>query len=124
MHRNFVRDAMYGILHHCEQQRSNSMFSSNQRHSMAQTGQIPDALAEGLVSLGMKLIEAAMESEPSPDVLASATTAYQQGKITKNQLMAVINALDESTYQTRAYTEPSYNAEYLNAQKYLDQYRR
>ena len=63
----------------------------------------------------------------SPDVLASATAAYQQGKITKSQFMAVIDALDEATYQTRAYAEPNGNAwnrEYLEAHKYLNQYRR
>ena len=84
-----------------------------------------------LLAIGLNLIKSAIEANLrdnnpicSTDVLTTATTAYQQGKITKNQFMAVINALDESTYQTRAYTEPSYNAEYLNAQKYLNQYRR
>lgn len=64
---------------------------------------------------------------PSSDVLASATAAYQQGKITKSQFMAVIDALDEATYRTRAYAEPagnSWNREYLEAKAYLDQYRR
>ena len=42
----------------------------------------------------------------SSDVLASATAAYQQGIITKTQFMAVINALDETVYQTQAYSVP------------------
>jgi hypothetical protein len=61
------------------------------------------------LNLITKAIEASvMENNPiqSTDVLGAATTAYQQGKITKNQFMAVINALDEQTYQTRAYAEP------------------
>ncbi|MEY4519708.1 MAG: hypothetical protein RLZZ499_2308, partial [Cyanobacteriota bacterium] len=52
----------------------------------------------------------------STDVLATATTAYQQGKITKNQLMAVINALDEQVYQTRAYAEPVHPYAWLTKQ--------
>ena len=71
--------------------------------------------AEGdLLALGLSLIGTAMEASlranqpvPSTDVLSAATNAYQQGKITKNQLMAVIDALDEQTYQTRAYTMPN-----------------
>ena len=84
-----------------------------------------------LLSLGLTVISKAIEaslSENSPivstDVLGAATTAYTQGKITKNQLMAVINALDEQAYQTRAYTEPSWNKKYLEANAYLNQYRR
>jgi hypothetical protein len=79
------------------------------------------------LNLITKAIEASVrENNPiqSTDVLATATTAYQQGKITKNQLMAVINALDEQAYQTRAYAEPSCNQEYSNANKYLNQYRK
>ena len=46
--------------------------------------------------------------EPSSDVLSTATTAYQQGKITKQQYFAVINALDEpTTVQTTAWTVPN-----------------
>ena len=89
-----------------------------------------DAEAQ-LLGLGLAFITKAMEasvtqSQPSTDVLASATTAYQQGKITKSQFMAVIDALDEQTYNTRAYAEPenSWNREYLEAKAYLDQYRR
>jgi tRNA A37 threonylcarbamoyladenosine dehydratase len=89
-----------------------------------------DAEAQ-LLTLGLNLITKAVEASvtptPSSDVLASATTAYQQGKITKSQFMAVIDALDEQTYKTRAYAEPSgnsWNREYLEAKAYLDQYRR
>jgi hypothetical protein len=64
-----------------------------------------------LLALGLNLItkvmDAALEPQPSTDVLATATTAYQQGKITKVQFMAVINALDEQTYNMRAYAVPS-----------------
>lgn len=83
-----------------------------------------------ILAMGLDLIKTAMSASlrsevPSgTDVLAAATSAYQQGKITKNQLMAVINALDEQTYQTRAYAEPSWNQEYLDANKYLNQYRK
>ena len=57
MHHNLVRDAVYGILHHCEQQRDGRY---DRRRPMAQTGQIPDPIAEGLISLGMQLLEAAL----------------------------------------------------------------
>lgn len=83
-----------------------------------------------LLALGLNFITKAMEAAvrvdnpmSSTDVLATATKAYQQGKITKNQLMAVINALDESVYETRAYAEPTWNREYLEANGFLNQYR-
>jgi hypothetical protein len=66
-----------------------------------------------ILTMGLNLITKAIEASvrvqdpmQSTDVLATATTAYQQGKITKNQLMAVINALDEEAYQTSSYAEP------------------
>jgi hypothetical protein len=65
-----------------------------------------------LLTVGINLISKAMEASlrdnipQSTDVLAAATSAYQQGKITKIQLVAVINALDEQVYRTRAYAEP------------------
>ena len=84
-----------------------------------------------LLNMGLNLITKAIEASvrennpiQSTDVLATATTAYQQGKITKNQLMAVINALDEQVYQTKAYAEPSWNQEYINANRYLNQFRK
>lgn len=79
-----------------------------------------------LLAMGMNLIGQAMEatSRANPNVLEAATVAYSQGKITKSQFMAVIDALDESTYHTRAYSEPSWNKEYLDAHNYLNQYRR
>ncbi len=66
-------------------------------------------LAMGL-NLITKAIEASVRDDKPTDVLTAATTAYQQGKITKSQFMAVIEALDEDalanplgqTYQTRA----------------------
>ncbi len=83
-----------------------------------------------LLGLGLTVISKAIEAslsenkpQSSTDVLATATTAYQQGKITKNQLMAVINALDEQTYQTKAYAEPEYNQTYREKNAYLNQYR-
>jgi hypothetical protein len=83
-----------------------------------------------LLNMGLNLITQAIEASnrvnqpiQSTDVLATATTAYQQGKITKNQFMAVINALDEDTYQTRAYAQPNPNHEYLEVNKLLNQYR-
>lgn len=55
-----------------------------------------------------KLIESELgaNSPNSADVLGAATSAFQQGKITKAQFMAVIDALDETAYQTRAYSVP------------------
>jgi ribonuclease HI len=61
-----------------------------------------------LLAMGLNLITKAIEApSQSTDVLASATTAYQQGKITKNQYMAVINALDEtkSTHPYRVWLD-------------------
>ena len=93
-------------------------------------------LEQQIVAMGLNLIGQAMEASlreqkySSTDVLSTATTAYQQGKITKSQFMAVINALDEQAYQSRAYAEPeqpvgnSWNQEYLSAHNYLNQYRR
>jgi|GEM_PF-3933826 len=84
-----------------------------------------------LLEMGLNLIVGAIEASarvdnpmPPTDVLATATKAYQQGKISKTQFMAVIDALDESAYTTRAYTESSPNKEYLDAVAYLNQYRR
>ena len=85
-----------------------------------------------IVSMGLDIIGKLIESElsvnqPSTDILGSATLAYQQGKITKSQYFAVINALDETTtVQTTARTETSgerWNREYLEANAYLNQFR-
>lgn len=83
-----------------------------------------------ILAMGLNLITKAIEASvrdqdpvQSTDVLTTATTAYQQGKITKNQLMAVINALDEASYQTKAYAKPSWNSEWIEANHYLNQYR-
>ena len=84
-------------------------------------------LEQQLLAMGMNLIGQAMEAnlreqpQTNSDVLSTATTAYQQGKITKSQLRAVIDALDEARYQTSAYAEPTantWNSEYLEAHKY------
>ena len=87
-----------------------------------------------IMAMGLSIISKAMEAslsanqpQTTTDVLGTATTAYQQGKITKTQLMGVINALDEQIYQTQAYAEPTgntWNQEYLEANAYLNQYRR
>ncbi|NJL51348.1 MAG: hypothetical protein HC930_02450 [Hydrococcus sp. SU_1_0] len=80
-----------------------------------------------LLTMGLSLIKTAMEASlqdqpsQSTDVLGAATTAYQQGKITKSQFMAVINALDEQVYRTQAYADPNQN--YFEAKAYLDRYR-
>ena len=95
---------------------------------------IDKRLEQQIVATGLDIISKAMEASLSvnkpqqpTDVLSAATSAYQQGKITKSQFMAVINALDEQTYQTRAYNVPTggnfWNQEYLDAHKYLNQYR-
>ena len=89
-------------------------------------------LEQQIVDMGLNLIGQAMEaslresSHSSSDVLQTATNAYSEGKITKSQFMAVIDALDEQAYQSRAYAEPNgnaWNSEYLEAHKYLNQYR-
>ena len=97
---------------------------------------IDKKLSQQLLAMGLNLIGQAMEANlreqtySSTDVLQTATSTYQQGKITKSQFMAVIDALDEQIYRTRAYSKPkqptgnTWNAEYLEAQKYLNQYRR
>lgn len=91
-----------------------------------------DRIDPRIVSMGVSIIGKLIESElsanqPSTDVLGSATSAYQQGKITKSQYFAVINALDETTtVQTTATVETSgerWNREYLEANAYLNQFR-
>ena len=87
-----------------------------------------------LLGMGIRFISdavAILKAEGLPnaqesDVLAAATAAYQQGKITKSQYIAVINALDEAVSTTAATVERnnSWNQEYIEAQKYLDRYRR
>ncbi|MDJ0593355.1 MAG: hypothetical protein QNJ72_25775 [Pleurocapsa sp. MO_226.B13] len=84
-----------------------------------------------LLGMGLNLIGQAMEASlreynpiPTTDVLEVSTKAYQQGKITKSQLMGIIDALDETPNQSKAYAEPSWNREYLDANNYLNQYRR
>lgn len=73
-------------------------------------------LEQQIMAMGLNVISKAIEaslSEPNHsriDVLSSATSAYQQGQITKAQFMAVIDALDEQTYKTRAYAEPTVNS--------------
>ncbi len=76
-----------------------------------------------LLKLGLNLIGQATEASlrvdspnSSSDVLGAAITAYQQGKISKSQFTAVINALDEQTYQTRAYA--------VSTNGHLAEYRR
>jgi len=85
-------------------------------------------LGLGLNLIGMAILADLRENTPIPDVLKSATQAYQQGKITKAQFMGVINALDEptTTVKTTARVETPgerWNAEYLAANKFLNQYR-
>ena len=46
-----------------------------------------------LLSFGLNLIGTAMEAS-----LREQPQAYQQGEITKSQLVAVIDALDKQTY--------------------------
>ena len=88
--------------------------------------EVNQALEAQLLALGLNLIGQVMEASlrenkpiQSTDVLSVATTAYQQGKITKNQYFGVINALDEvQTVQTTATTQPS--SEYIQANKFLN----
>ncbi len=73
-----------------------------------------------MFSVISKVIEASLSAEQptTTDVLASATSAYQQGHITKAQYFAVINALDETTMAT----DPNYD--YIKCHNLLNQYRR
>jgi hypothetical protein len=68
-----------------------------------------------LLAMGLDLIKTAMSAglksqipSQSTDVLAAATTAYRAGKITKNQLMAVINALDEPNWAKNGTKPPTH----------------
>lgn len=68
-----------------------------------------------LLAMGINLITKAMEAavrENSPvastDVLGAATSAYTQGKITKSQFMAVINALDEPDWVKNGTKPPTH----------------
>lgn len=87
----------------------------------------PRILSAGL-NIISKLIESDLSVQPSTsDVLGAATTAYQQGKITKAQYFAVINALDETTtVNTTARAETpgqQWNREYLAANACLNKIR-
>jgi hypothetical protein len=68
-----------------------------------------------ILAMGLNLITKAIEASvrvqdpiQSTDILATATTAYQQGKITKNQFMAVINALDEPDWVKNGTKPPTH----------------
>ena len=102
---------------------------------------IDKRLEQQIVAMGLNLIGQAMEASlreqnySNSDVLSTATTAYQQGKITKSQFMAVINALDNAEQEQKAYstnwtrnTDEAFHqlclAEQREAQNHLNQYRR
>lgn len=109
MTRNYVRDAVYGILNHCQEQKDNNsyLFRNQTRHPMAQTGQINDQMVNDVLSLGIQILQAALGEAANGDgddndVLTTALNAYKQGLITKNQYMAVIDALDETPVYQRA----------------------
>ncbi len=79
---------------------------------MCNINPIDRRLEQQIVATGLSIISKAMEASLSvnqpqqpTDVLSTATTAYQQGKITKAQYFAVINALDESMVETTAYVQ-------------------
>ena len=80
---------------------------------MCNINPIDRRLEQQIVATGLSIISKAMEASLSvnqpqqpTDVLSTATTAYQQGKITKAQYFAVINALDEpTTVETTAYVQ-------------------
>ena len=80
---------------------------------MCQTNPQQQQFETALLAMGISVISKAMEAALSGSnlakgsVLEAAVGAYQQGKITKSQFIAVINALDEQTYQTRAYAVPT-----------------
>ncbi len=88
-------------------------------------------LEAALLTMGLsfltKMVEQAQlgNMPPSSDVLATATQAYRQGKITKTQYIAVIDALDEvSTVSQNAWVNHPKNQEYVTAHAFLDQFRR
>ena len=70
-------------------------------------------LEQQIVATGLSIISKAKEASLSVnqpqqprDVLIAAPTAYQQGKITKAQYFALINAFDEpTTVRTTAYVQ-------------------
>ncbi|MEY2833331.1 MAG: hypothetical protein RLZZ574_2590 [Cyanobacteriota bacterium] len=68
-----------------------------------------------ILAMGLNLITKAIEASvkennpiQSTDVLATATTAYRAGKITKSQFMAVINALDEPEWVKNGTKPPTH----------------
>ena len=70
-----------------------------------------------MLGMGVKLIGGAIEAMlraeqlPNPqqsDVLAAATTAYREGKITKSQYIRVIDALDEPDWVKNGTKPPTH----------------
>jgi hypothetical protein len=64
-----------------------------------------------LLELGLNVMMKAVSNldgiqshPPSSDVLASATAAYQEGKITSQQLLEIIDCLNAQKYEQNAYT--------------------
>lgn len=98
MQRNHVRDAIFGMMNHGQHHAPSSL--DEQRMMYMYQG------LNCVLKLLNQHLDTPVNPQSSTDVLGAATTAYQQGKITKSQLMAVIDALDEQTYQTRAYAVP------------------
>lgn len=77
-------------------------------------------LDAAMLTLGLNFLSELLAAESNnADVLASATSAYQQGKITKTQYIAVINALDEQPARQSAWVQQP-----LKGHAFLNQYRR
>jgi hypothetical protein len=75
------------------------------------------SLENKLMAVGVEILAKAIFSQPpivppapSDNILASATAAFQSGKITRQQLFEIINCLDNQTYQQNAYAIPHLNA--------------
>lgn len=75
------------------------------------------SLENKLMAIGVEMLAKAIfsnelvtPSAPPNDILATATAAYQSGKITRQQFLQIIDCLDNQTYEQNAYAIPHLNA--------------
>ena len=78
--------------------------------------QLDAALITMCLNFLSEILVTGLSTNNTTDVLMTATTAYQQGKITKTQYIAVINALDERPVNPSPWVD--------RPNSYLNQYRR
>lgn len=82
-------------------------------------------LNAALITMGLNFLSEILTSElgtaNTTDVLVTATNAYQQGKLTKTQYIAVINALDETQ---ESVTRSAWVEQPIKGHAFLKQYQR